>query len=701
MSKLTRASGLSIKFILNGTVGAIALLLVTISGWSLFEGWRSYQTAEHIEAVTTVDKLVFQAMQAMRNDRSSLNRALIDAEPDNKEARDDVDSMKAIAVPALAAALEAISHGDVPDHDRWLTKLQQGAQQYDNLRRQAEAALQLPVAQRDDTIRKTFYAYAATYVDGMGDASAAFAGSIRLVDPVVDQLLAARDLSWTVRDSDSRYRRQIEDALIAGNISAASRQKATDAHAELDTAWDALQSALNADQTAQELTTAVAGIKKGYFADFAPQRDTVFEALSSGQKTEMTAKQWRSLSKPPSELLKSFVNLVVDVIQKHAASRVTQLRLGLLLDIAFLAAAVALCLFGFTIVSRRVVRPMSSLTRAMAVLAEGDLSVAIPGTDRRDEIGSMAAAVGVFKENAVQRQRLEAEQQAEVAAKQLRAEAVEQLISGFDAKIKGVLDTVSAAVVELNGTAQQMTGSAADSAEKATAVAAASEEASANVKTVAAATDDLAKSTQEIGQQASMSQNIARQAVSEAEHTNGTVAGLVETAANVGKVIELINSIASQTNLLALNATIEAARAGDAGKGFAVVASEVKNLANQTAKATDQISEQILAMQSVSSAAANAIKGIGGTINRIDEIAAAIAAAVEQQNTATAEISGNIQQAARGTEEVSGNIVQVNEVASRTGASARQVLVASQDLTREAEAMRSMVLDFLAAMRAA
>jgi methyl-accepting chemotaxis protein len=211
----------------------------------------------------------------------------------------------------------------------------------------------------------------------------------------------------------------------------------------------------------------------------------------------------------------------------------------------------------------------------------------------------------------------------------------------------------------------------------------------------------LAKSTQEIGQQATLSQNIARQAVSEAERTNTTVAGLVETAAKVGEVVELINSIAAQTNLLALNATIEAARAGEAGKGFAVVASEVKSLANQTAKATEQIAGQIQAMQSVSGDAASAIKSIGGTIKRVDEIAAAIAAAVEEQNAATSEIAGNVQQAAQGTEEVSGNIVQVNEATSRTGSSAQQVLSASQELSRQAEAMRGMVLTFLSEIRAA
>ncbi|WP_374368148.1 methyl-accepting chemotaxis protein [Dongia sp.] len=695
------ASGLTIKVILTGVFSAIALLLLSSAGWSLWSGWQSYRTAAHIQDVSAVDKLVFQAMQALRNDRSVLNRALLAAEPGDTEVRAEIDELHGIAAAALTEALAAITAGDLPDRDQWQGKLQASAAKYDALYQQGLADFAKPVNQRDEKLRKEYYGYAADFVEELGLASNAFAGSIRLADPVIDQLLTARKLSWIVRDTDSTFRRQIEDALLAGELSQEMREKAIDAAARVETGWEGLVSVLDTGATRPELVAARVEIERVYHGDFAPKRDAIFEQLVAGDKVEMTAKEWRSFSKPPADLLKGFVTLVVKAAQSHAADRTAQLRLGLIAHGLVVIAAIGLCAFGLSVVGRRVIRPISALTQAMSNLATGDTSAEIPGLGQRDEIGAMASAVEVFKANAVERQRLELAQQAELAARQSRAKVVEELISNFDTKIKDVLNTVTGAASQLNGTAQEMTGAAAESAEKATAVAAASEQASANVKTVAVATDELTKSTNEIGQQVTMSQNIARQAVTEAERTNGTVAGLVETAAKVGEVVELINSIASQTNLLALNATIEAARAGDAGKGFAVVASEVKNLATQTAKATDEIAQQIQAMQSVSGDAANAIKGIGGTIVRIDEIAAAISAAVEEQNVATSEIAGNVQQAARGTEEVSGNIVQVNEAATRTGASAQQVLTASRELTQQAETMRNMVLQFLAEMRAA
>ncbi len=362
----------------------------------------------------------------------------------------------------------------------------------------------------------------------------------------------------------------------------------------------------------------------------------------------------------------------------------------------------ALAALAITIlISRAVVRPLGRMAAAMGRLAEGDTAVEIPGHGRRDEIGAMADAVQVFRDNAVARARLEAEQAAERQAKEQRAQRIEGLVHGFDADIAGILKTVTAASAELESTARAMSAAAEESAGRATSAAAASEQASGNVQTVASASEELAASIREISQQVMRSQRIAQDAAAEAARTNGTVAGLVEAAQRVGAVVELISDIANQTNLLALNATIEAARAGEAGKGFAVVAAEVKSLANQTAKATEEISSQIQAIRSVTGDAADAIKGIGGIIGQVNEIAAEIAAAMEQQNAATQEIARNVQQAAQGTAEVSSNVAGVTQTADRTGASATQVLGASGELSRQAEALSRKVERFLADIRAA
>jgi methyl-accepting chemotaxis protein len=371
------------------------------------------------------------------------------------------------------------------------------------------------------------------------------------------------------------------------------------------------------------------------------------------------------------------------------------------MTVALALAALIMCVLSW-LLGRAVSRPISAMTSALARLAAGDFNVALPGLHRRDEIGEMAGAARIFKDNMIETERLRAEQLAleQVQSRQRRDERL-RLASGFQEAVGSIVDGLSSEASELEAAASTLTRTAETTLELSGVVSGASTEASDNIGSVAAAIEEMTSSVGEIARQVAQSSGIAQSAVEHARTTDSRITALSHAARRIGDVVKLITGIAEQTNLLALNATIEAARAGEAGRGFAVVAQEVKALAAQTAKATEEIGIQIAGMQTATAESVEAIKQIGAVILRISEVSGMIAAAVEQQSAATREIARNVQMAAGGAAQVGSAIADVHQGAADTGSASGQVLASAQSLSSQAGRLKLEVDGFLASIRAA
>ena len=463
-----------------------------------------------------------------------------------------------------------------------------------------------------------------------------------------------------------------------------------------DNALTNLESRIKGAPQYQELIKDAKVALTDYEASFAKSASETFEMDALVNKT--MADMASTMATELGEIRKSQLANLKAVGSRADGVLATSSMLTLVLSLGALALGLVLA----WVIGRGISSPVTLMTNAMQKLAAGDKSVAVPAQGRKDEIGRMAGAVEVFKQNMIEADRLRAEQeQAKARAETDKRAAMNKMADEFESSVKGIVQMVSSASTELQTTAQSMSATAEETQRQSTAVAAASEQASTNVQTVATAAEELSASIGEIGRQVAESATIAGQAVEDAGRTNAQVQALADAAAKIGDVVKLINDIAGQTNLLALNATIEAARAGEAGKGFAVVASEVKSLATQTAKATEDIANQIKAIQGATSDSVQAIQSIGQTIGRINEIATTIASAVEEQGAATKEIARNVQQASSGTNEVSANIAGVTRAATDTGAAANQVLGAAGELSKQSESLQTKVDAFIGRIRTA
>lgn len=380
------------------------------------------------------------------------------------------------------------------------------------------------------------------------------------------------------------------------------------------------------------------------------------------------------------------------------------------IDIAFMKEAKAFLIFGGIIllvigvgsltISRSITGPLFQITHAMNDLASGNKNIEVRYTEFKNEIGDLARALETFKKQAIEVERLQAEQKAqEVRAEQERKRLMNEMANQFEQSIKGVVAGVSSAATEMQSSAHALSATAEETSRQSNAVSEAAMGASNGVQTVASAAEELNASIEEISRQAGESVSVAHSCVEEAESTSQVMVSLNKASEDIQSVVNMIDGIAHQVNLLALNATIEAARAGEAGKGFAVVANEVKNLATQTGNATKDIANQIGNIQHQTKEAVESISRISHTIRRMSEISTTVASAAEEQSAATKEIARSVQKTASDTNEVSENIGGVRQAAQETGHASSQMLDTAGQLASEAEVLRSTVDGFIAHIR--
>jgi len=399
----------------------------------------------------------------------------------------------------------------------------------------------------------------------------------------------------------------------------------------------------------------------------------------------------------------NFKSITDLIIQEKTQEQKGLAEIQVLIDRILLSSSLGVIILAIAsglLIGKSINGPILSLTNAMNRLADGDTSVDIVGADSTSELGNMARTVEVFKQNAIDKVKLEEDQKKHAEQSKLeKRKTMQNLANQFDASVGSIIGTISSASTELNATAQSMATISEETTTQITAVAASSQQTSTNVQTVAAATEEMIHSITEINGQVTQASVAARRAVEDVTKTSGQMDNLALTADKIGAVVSMISDIAEQTNLLALNATIESARAGEAGKGFAVVAGEVKALASETAKATESISQHITEIQTAAGEAVNSINDIGQVVEQLEETSTTIASAMEEQRATVQEVARSVQEVSSGSQEVTTNIDGVTQASQETGAAATQVSSAAGELSEQAESLKNEVSEFLEELR--
>ena len=343
----------------------------------------------------------------------------------------------------------------------------------------------------------------------------------------------------------------------------------------------------------------------------------------------------------------------------------------------------------------RTMRPLRDMTQAIVSLSGGDLSTKIGATGRGDEIGGMARALTVLKENLSERASLQEQQRVSESDRERHQRRVEQAIGIFRGEVSTALEAFKTNADRMSQASDGLARVAAESSERAARAAHNAHGASGNVENAAQAAEEMGAAIREVEFQIRRVRTEIVEAATASRVTATSVRALDETGRAIGEVVNLIRDIAAQTNLLALNATIEAARAGEAGRGFAVVASEVKNLASQTADATDRIVAQVGAIQGATGEVVGSIQNIAERMGAIESFANAVATSIEQQAIATGEIASGVAMASTSSLSVSSDLSVLADSVEETGRSAEAVRGSAGEVSAQAARLRTTVDQFL------
>jgi methyl-accepting chemotaxis protein len=571
-------------------------------------------------------------------------------------------------------------------------------------RKKAETELQKPNAQRDQGLIKNWVPTMSKLIISSQDLRFALTEEALQLDPELGREAYLRHFAWIMSEYTGRERATI-GALISSNtpLNLQHIRTLSEYRGRVISAWEMVEK-LSHESNA-EVQSVVKSTKDNFFIKYEKARKQVYESITNTTQNGQNAYSidldtWITKSTAAIGSIIALQNASISETKDHMDHVEDTVQREIITEAILLIITLLISSSAFYVVLRKVTRPLKNMTNAMDELASGKTELDIPCTGQKDEMGKMAESVTVFKDNAIERIRLEkAQTEAEESARKQRRKDMNDLADSFRDRVQGIIQHVASSATQLTQTAQHMSTIIIQSNDMVLNASNGAESTSGSVQAVASAVEEMTATVNEIASRIGRSSELVSESVTNVNSADQHAQALSTASEQVKDVVQLISDISNQINLLALNATIEAARAGEAGKGFAVVAEEVKNLAGQTDESIKQIERVIGEMSDASNDIVSSLGAIKQSVNDISETSGGVSTAVEEQATATSEIASSMQSAAQGTQNISTSLQEISQATTQSQAASEQVSTSAESLSQQASKLNKEVEDFLAEIR--